>query len=389
MDDAETDELVALIRDLVQIETENPPGNEANCAEYIVHWFEEHDIEAETIHEPFEDRPQVVAQVGEGDPTIVLNGHMDVISPGDRDEWRFSPYSATVEDHTLYGRGSVDMKSGLGLGMYALTHLQERLEGDELGGSLVMQAVVGGEQAEPGTKTLVESGYDGDFAVVLEPTRMKTATSEKGTAWYEVTIPGEPVHASRPQQGVNANERARTVMQQLDEYDEYLRQREDDLVGQRFATVTKVNSSNEAVSVLPDEVVLTLDRRILPDETVREVDREIDEQLRSVEQEHGIETSWERLTTYPSGWADPESAIAKAIQRETWKERGIEREAIGLIFSTDMSAFATQDIDAVVWGPGDHQQAHTIDEHIPIQDIRDGFDILERSIVRLLASDDT
>jgi succinyl-diaminopimelate desuccinylase len=386
MDATESEELLSLIRDLVQIETENPPGNESDCANYVLNWFQERGIRAEQVYEPFEDRPQVVAQVGEGDPTVVLNGHMDVISPGEHGEWTYPPYSATIEDRTLYGRGSVDMKSGLGIGMYTLSSLKTRVEEDELEGSITLQAVVGGEQAEPGTKSLLELGYGGDYAVVLEPTRMKTATSEKGSAWYEITIPGEPVHASRPQQGVNANEHARTIMEELDEYDEYLRQRQDELVGKRFATVTKLNSSNEAVGVLPDKVVMTLDRRILPDESVQEVDTEIDEKLQSIEQKHGIETSWERLTNYSSGWSDPESKVVKALQQEAWEEQNIEREAIGLIFSSDMSAFANKGIDAVVWGPGDHQQAHTIDEHIPIKDIEAGFNVLERSIVRLLSS---
>jgi len=385
MDKSAADELVTLIQELVRIESENPPGNERKVAEYIVDWFETEGIDVELVHEPFEDRPQVVATVGSGEPTVVLNGHMDVIEPGDRSKWTYPPYEATIEDGVMYGRGSVDMKSGLGVGMYTLKHLKQRLEAGELEGTVMMQAVVGGEEAEPGTKTLVELGYTGDCAVVLEPTRMQTATSEKGTAWYRITVPGEPVHASRPEQGINANDRVRTVMDHLDEYDSVLRKREDELVGKRFATVTQINSSNESVSVLPDEVVLTLDRRILPDESVEEVDDDIAAQLEAIEQEHGFRPSWERLTTYHSGFADPESEIVTTLQEESWNMRKIDREPIGLIFSTDMSHFAERDIDAVVWGPGDHQQAHTVDEQIPIEDITDGFEILDRSLRRMLS----
>ena len=77
-----TDEdLAEVIGDLVSIETENPPGNEARCTEFIAEWFDERGIETEVIEEPYPDRPQVAARVGEGDPVVVLNGHIDVVLP--------------------------------------------------------------------------------------------------------------------------------------------------------------------------------------------------------------------------------------------------------------------------------------------------------------------
>ena len=110
------EKLTDLIADLVRIETENPPGNEEARVEFIVDWFESHDIEATLVQEPYEDRPQAVATVGEGDPTLVLNCHINVVLAGDLEQWTHDPYEAEIEDDHLYVRGSVDMKGGVAVG---------------------------------------------------------------------------------------------------------------------------------------------------------------------------------------------------------------------------------------------------------------------------------
>ena len=71
-----------LLQRLVRIETENPPGNEGPCAAFIHDWFERRDIDATVVEKPDPDRPQVAARVGDGDPTLVLNGHLDVVPIG-------------------------------------------------------------------------------------------------------------------------------------------------------------------------------------------------------------------------------------------------------------------------------------------------------------------
>lgn len=97
------DELTAVIGELVSRETENPPGNETRAAEFVHEWLTERDVDATLVREPYEDRPQVAARVGDGDPTVVLNGHIDVVPAGNRDEWSRPPYAAAVDDGASTG----------------------------------------------------------------------------------------------------------------------------------------------------------------------------------------------------------------------------------------------------------------------------------------------
>ncbi|QFU84554.1 M20 family metallopeptidase [Natronorubrum aibiense] len=371
-----TGKLTTLVGDLVQIETENPPGNEKKCVEYIVKWFDEHGINAELVEEPYTDRPQVGARIGEGDPTLVLNGHIDVVPAGDIDEWTHNPYDAEVEDGYLYGRGSVDMKTGIAIAMLATAELAEEIEAGELSGSVAFHAAIGEETAEPGTKTLLENGYDGDYGVVLEPTEMRTATSEKGLAWYEITVSGDPSHASRPDQGSNAIQYARPVLDALTDYDKTVRTREDDLVGQAYATVTMLEAGTKE-NVVPEQATITIDRRFLPEESIQDIDTEIDELLNQVADHHDIEVSWERTRTYESAAIDTDSSLAEVFRHHSAKVADVSTDPWGVNASTDVRNFVNDaDIEAITWGPGDLSQAHTYDERVELSAANDGLDAL-------------
>ncbi|MFB6221433.1 MAG: M20 family metallopeptidase [Halolamina sp.] len=377
------DDLNSLIADLVSRETENPPGNEARAAEFIHEWFADRGIDAELVEEPYPDRPQVAARVGDGDPTVVLNGHIDVVPAGKRSEWSHDPYGGDIEDDSLYGRGSADMKTGVAVAMRALADLQADLESGDLDGSVVFHAAIGEETAEPGTKRLLELGYDGDYGVVLEPTGLRTATSEKGLAWYEITVGGEPSHASRPDQGVNAIQNARPVLDALAAYDERVRERTDPLVGQAYATVTEFDAGTKE-NVVPEEAVITVDRRFLPEESAEGIDTEFETLLSDVAEEHDIEVSWERTRTYESAAIPTDSPVAEVLRDHSAVVADVSPEPWGVKASTDVRNLVNDaGMEAVTWGPGDLAQAHTYDEHVDLSEAAVGLEVLKASVREL------
>ncbi|WP_423750863.1 M20 family metallopeptidase [Salinirarus marinus] len=380
--------LTNVVSELVSRETENPPGREANVAEYIVDWFDQHGVDADLVERPDPDRPQVAARVGDGDPAVVLNGHVDVVPAGDLDNWSHDPYGAEIDDGKLYGRGSADMKTGVALGMLATVDFAAAFEDGDLDGSLVFHAAMGEETGEPGTKTLLELGYGGEYGVVLEPTNMRTATSEKGLAWYEISVSGDPSHASRPDQGTNAITDARPVLDALHEYDATIRQREDELVGQAYATVTEFEAGTKA-NVVPERAVLTIDRRMLPSESVEDVDDEIDEILTSVEEEHGIETSWERTRTYESAAIPVDSHLAEVFRTHSQSVADVPTTPWGIQASTDVRNFVNDaNIEAITWGPGDLAQAHTFDEYVDLAEAATGYEVLKAALRDLFETED-
>ena len=377
-----------LIATLVQIETENPPGNERACSEFILNWFDDHDIDADTIIEPDPDRPQVGVRIGDDEPTLVLNGHIDVVPAGDRDNWSYDPYGGTVDGTRLYGRGSADMKSGVAIGMLATVRLAQAIRDGDLDGSIVFHAAMGEETAEPGTKTLLDAGYDGTYGVVLEPTGMRTATAEKGLAWYEINVSGEPSHASHPDQGDNAVYNARPILDAIEEYDATVRDRTDDLLGRAYATVTEVKAGTKE-NVVPGTTTITVDRRFLPDEQVSAIDQEIETMLTEATVGTDVEATWRRTRTYESAAIDPASHLAAVFRRQSAAVADVPTEPWGIAASTDVRNFVNDaGMEAITWGPAELSQAHTYDEHVDLAAIEDGLEALVAASRELLGGDD-
>ena len=292
-----------------------------------------------------------------------------------------------MADGSLYGRGSTDMKTGVALGMLAMAEFADRFDAGELDGTLVFQAAIGEETAEPGTKSLLEAGYTGDYGVVLEPTGMRTATSEKGLAWYEITVRGDPSHASRPDQGTNAIAHARPVLDALAEYDERVREREDDLVGNAYATVTKFEAGTKE-NVVPEKATITVDRRFLPAESAEEIDGEIDDLLGDVSEEHGVEVSWERTRTYESAAVPADGDLAEVFREHSASVADVPTDSWGVKASTDVRNFVNDaGVEAITWGPGDLSQAHTYDEHVDLAQAADGYEALVRSLTDLFGGE--
>jgi succinyl-diaminopimelate desuccinylase len=119
--------LTELIQALVRIPTQNPPGHEKACAEFIHERLIGWGVEAELVSKPYPHRPQVLAVVHGKAPgkTLIFNGHIDVVPEGSRNQWRDDPYGGVLRDGKVYGRGSSDMKGGVGLMMALAKRLQE------------------------------------------------------------------------------------------------------------------------------------------------------------------------------------------------------------------------------------------------------------------------
>jgi succinyl-diaminopimelate desuccinylase len=378
------EELRELLRALVRIETENPPGNERECAEFVHDWFADRGIETELVSDPDPDRPQVVGRVGDGEPAVVLNGHLDVVPAGDHDEWRHDPYGADVVEGALYGRGSADMKAGVAVAMLTAARLQDDLEDGDLDGSIVVHGAMGEETGDPGTRRLLELGYGGDYGVVLEPTGLRVATRTKGTAWYTIDVRGEPSHASSPDQGSNAIRNAEPVLDAIDRYDGRVRRRVDELLGPAYATVTEFHAGTKE-NIVPENAEITLDRRVLPDEEFETINRELDDLLADVEEAHGIETDWERFMTYAPCRIDDDSPLAETVRRHAADVAGAPTEPWAIPAATDTRNLVNDaGIEAITWGPGDLSEAHTVDEHVDLAEVDAALEILERSTRELL-----
>lgn len=142
-------------------------------------------------------RYQVLATTpGEGDLAILLNGHMDVVPAGAPELWTTPPFSPARREGRLYGRGSIDMKSGFAIGMLALHALRDVAPTLFAEKRLGFIAVLEEECTGNGTLlSIVDHGAIAPEVVVLEPTDLGLMLGGVGILWTDIKITSQAGHA--------------------------------------------------------------------------------------------------------------------------------------------------------------------------------------------------
>jgi acetylornithine deacetylase len=153
---------------------------------------------------------------GEADGrSLILNGHIDVVSPEPASLWTHEPYGAHVDGEWMYGRGAGDMKSGLAAMVGAVRGL--RRLGLAPRAKVQLQSVVEEECTGNGALACVLAGHTADAAILTEPTRSAIWHAQVGVLWFQVRVLGAPAHAGDADEGANAIEASYAVIAALRE----------------------------------------------------------------------------------------------------------------------------------------------------------------------------
>lgn len=361
--DKKFSDIIQTASELVRIPSRNPPGEEKHCAEYIYSRLRELGLETYMVNEPFSSRPQVVALVrGESKDAIILNGHIDTVPEGDPEDWTMDPFSGKEKDGFLYGRGSVDMKSSLAIMM----HIAEIVR---VNGSILLTFAVGEERAEPGTSTLLSYIKKFDLNIrhglVLEPTALKVATCQKGAAWFRIRVKGRAAHASAPDEGINAIEIASKIMHSINDYRNVIAERKHRLADPPTCTITMISGGFKE-NVIPDRCELVIDRRLLPGESSNVIEREIRSFIDKLQLDHELDKIGSREPVE----INDDIKLARAVIDATNEATGTSTEIICFPGATDNEHLIANGMQSLVWGPGNLNKAHAIDECISIDEVK-------------------
>jgi acetylornithine deacetylase len=166
----------------------------------------------------FAGRPQLLARFAGagGGRSLLLNGHIDVVSGEPKTRWTDDPNSPVVRDGMLYGRGACDMKGGVAA-MVMAAELLARL-GVRLSGDLLVNTITDEESSGAGGIASVARGVRADGGIVPEPTEFEVWVACRGSVYPTITVEGRPGHAELRQPhwrdggAVNAIEKAQVVL---------------------------------------------------------------------------------------------------------------------------------------------------------------------------------
>ena len=210
-------ELIDLTRKLIQIPTENPPGKEKEALQFLKPLLSRMGFRVKNVLSP-KGRWNIIAERrwGKGGRTLLFNGHLDVVPPGDLSLWRYPPFQGRLERGRIYGRGASDMKGGVASFLQAVS-LIDRSKMELSQGSLILHLASDEEShGHHGTGFLSQKGLiKGDAVLVGEPTGLDPVIAQKGALWFRISTFGKSAHGSSPHLGVNAISKMMKVVDRL------------------------------------------------------------------------------------------------------------------------------------------------------------------------------
>lgn len=399
------DEIIGLCTNMVRIPSENPPGDMSEIALFIQKYLEEHDLPVQK-YEPEKGRISLVSTIGnKREPSLILNGHMDVVPAGDKDRWDFPPFSGKIKDGKILGRGSTDMKGGLTCLIAAFSIINQYV--DNLPGTITLTVVPDEETGGAyGTSWLIDSGkVKGNACIVGEPGSLeKTYVGEKGACWLQLSSKGIPAHGSLPVFGENAIEKLipaipliKTIEQKKVEVPTEIqeiiqdskaffieasqsRQVEDNIVSDVLDHIT-VNfgliRGGSKINMVPETCTTEVDIRIPPGTTSKEVERQVLDLLTK----ENLDVICELIMTSDPNYTHPGERIHTLLAQNVKNRTGSDLKPLFATGFTDGRFFRLNGIPTLNYGPGDISNIHGFNEYIKAKDIIAATKIISSTII--------
>ncbi len=325
---------------------------ELNCDELI-------DINAPDDRVESGFRPNIMAVFkGVSDKRrIWIMSHMDIVPPGNLDSWDTDPYTVTVKDDRLYGRGTEDDQQGFVssfLAMKALLDAGIRPRWD-VGLALVADEETGSKY---GIQYVLETRPDlfrPDDIIIIpdagDEAGIEIEVAEKSILWVKCSTKGKQTHGSTPEKGINAHKAAAHFITSMEKLYQIFAAREE-LYNPPISTFepTRKESNVENINTIPGNDVVYYDCRILPSYDLAAVKKQIRLLADEVESSFGVEIE----LTYPQEEQAPPStpmdspavgALARAIKTVT----GREGKPVGIGGGTVAAYFRQKGLPAVCW----------------------------------------
>jgi len=357
------------------IQTPSMPGEEENLAVMIINEMQKLDFDTATL----DDMGNVTGRIYGADRdlgAIVLNSHLDHVDPGEPNLWSVPPYSATVSDGFIIGRGACDIKGPLAVQIYSMAALRRanRAPRRDIVFSGVVEEEVGGAGAMHWAENV---DFPIDIIVLGEPSSNNLSLGHRGIIQMWVTFLGRSVHASVPESGENPNYALVKFLSKLQQEADTLSNHEQ--LGNTTVTPTIIEVDTVSMNVIPAWTRVLLDIR-----TASESPNSLAEFVKNVAEGLNCQVSdaWARRPGTPLpdsdeliyGYYTPDKDYSVTRMRELVAiGMGWEPELISYKFATDGRHLLSIGAPIVGFSPGEEQLAHTVEERIEISMMADSL----------------
>ena len=329
----------------------------------------------------------LIGRIGNGEKAIMFDSHVDTVEVNDGEKWDVPPFSADIVDGRLYGRGSVDMKSGAAASIYAGAIAKN--SGLDSSKTVYVSCSVFEEDCDGENLKHIfkERDFMPNCIIICEPSGNKISLGHKGKAQISVKTHGISAHGSAPEKGMNAIYEMAEIIQRVEKVNAELMKKDSP---KGTLVMSRISSTGASLNAVPSECEVYLDRRMVPGETEDAVKEEMDRII------NGKNATWEIGTLYRKSWTGMDiiyqpfhqaweidlnhelTRACIAAYRENFGSDPAEYEFWD--FSTNAVTPVSMGIPAIGFGPGEYKLAHMDNEHCKVNQIIDACGFYTRII---------
>jgi acetylornithine deacetylase len=310
-------------------------------------------------------------------PGLILNGHVDVVPPGDLALWPDDdPFSGRITDGVMWGRGTCDMKGGVAAMIGAAAAVAAA--GVSLAKPLAIHTVVGEEDGGVGAFGTLRRGHRGEACVIAEPTGGSIIPANAGSLTFRLEVTGLAAHGSTRTHGVSAIEKFEHVHAAL-------RALEADRNLDPHPLLAHLDLANplsvgmlqagDWASTVPDRLVAEGRYGVRlgePVSTARKVFEQAvadacanDDWLR----DHPVKVSWPGGVFASGALPDGDPLLDDTLQAAAEAGAVAVPAVAGGPYGSDLRQYTAAGIPTLQYGPGDVRYAHAIGEHVPVAEV--------------------
>ncbi len=382
-------DLVEVARSLISIDTSVPPGlNYDKAVMYLEPLFREVGFETQVVHIPaehvdtHEPRVNLLAhRRSPGKPRLLFYGHIDVVPAKGWDA--FTP---KVEDGRIYGRGAADMKGSIVALLLALDAVKDKPLGYDTSVMVTTDEEVG-QAGQLRYLGKLLGPLEGVYLFDLDSSFGFVTIASLGAIHMDIKVKGKSVHSAMSHMGENAIEKATILMNRLLDLKKQVLKRTSDVKAHprtglaRLEPRLNINMVRGGlkVNIVPDECIVSIDRRLIPEENVEDAEKELMRTLSSVE---GVRWEVDRVVRIPT--VPPvDDTIIDRLAAEIMKVTGSSGK-FGEMGSGDFGPVAALEWKAKHFGSGvirPECNIHGNDEFVYQKDIEDLAKVISRFIL--------
>ena len=313
---------------------------------------------------------------GDETPGLILQGHLDVVPPGDPATWQGAdPFSAEIRGGALFGRGACDMKAGVAANLAVVRTL--RAANVRLERPLSVHCVIGEEDGGLGAFATLRRGHRGDAAVITEPTSGRIVTATAGALTFRIEVSGRSAHGSMRREGVSAFEAFLPIHEALTRLEAERNAEPDPLFGSDlpYALSFGVIQAGDWASNVPDKLTAEGRLGVQLDEDPRQARLALEDAVAEASAKDPWLLENRPIVTWPggqfaSGRIDPDHALVDEVATAV-VATGEPRPPLGAeVYGSDLRLYAgIGGIPTLHYGPGDIRVAHGPHEHVELDEL--------------------